>query len=134
MAYFKADEKLAKMDKTVRTPIETLETFTKYGCRFVRKSSNSATNVYVYERFATNFDTGKEYLMCLEVVKGIPYTQPNGDKIHLYPSDEQFGVYGKSVDINKYTDRIVEYLVNNPNGWGPEEYHNFKISLAYGKN
>lgn len=110
-------------------PIESIDTFHKYGCRFVRRSYNKDTNVYVYERWATNIDTGQEYLLCLEVVRPKTVLLHDGTRVNVYPSTENFGVYGKCVDINGHTDRIVDYLVNNPDGWGPEEYHNMKCSL-----
>lgn len=116
-----------------KTDISKIYSFRKYGSRFLRRSYNEKTGVYVFERWAED-ENGKEYLQCLEVVKGKPFTNPDGTKGFSYPGAEAFGTYGKCVDINCYTDRMVDYYVNNPDKWGAEDSHNFKTKLYAGQN
>lgn len=117
----------------IPTDIRNLYDFSKYGHRFHRRSYNPDTDVYVYERYGEDKDGG-ERLVCLEVVKPVYAKLLSNERVPAYPSSEQFGTYGKCVDLNRYTDRMVDYYVNNPDKWGPEESHNYKMKLYAGQN
>lgn len=94
-----------------------------YGSVVKRSAKYPPKNgVYVFER-------EKNERIHLEVVKGKKYTNPDGSVVFVYPGDEDFGPYGKSVDINRYTDAIVNFLQDNPDKWGPEDFYNLKKTL-----
>ena len=112
----------------IPTDIKTIDTFTKYGARFIRRSYNEATDIYVYERWNDD-GNGGVYLSCLEVVKPKYKKLSSGKRIGSYPSSEDFGPLGKCVSINQHTDRMVEFLVNNPDKWDPQSIYDFKKTL-----
>ena len=112
------------MEKIERKDIGEIDSFNKFGSIFKRSVQYRPRNgVYVFERWLNN------KLSCLEVVKGKKYTNPDGSVVYTYPGNEDFGPYGKCVDINKYTETIVNYLQDNPDKWGPEDMYNFKKTL-----
>lgn len=111
-----------------KTSIEDKIEFRKHGGRYVRRSHNPETNVYVYERYNTD-DKGTEYLSCLEVVKPKTVKQPDGTTVGVYPGDEDFGTYGKCIPIAWYTESMVEFLVGNPDKWDTDSIQEFKKTL-----
>ena len=116
------------MNNVFKTPIEEKIEFRKYGGRYVRRSHNPETDVYVYDCFKDD-GNGNEYLACIEVVKPKPVKQPDGTKVGVYPGDEDFGTYGKCISKCWWADQMVEFLVNNPDKWDPESVYEFKKTI-----
>lgn len=111
------------MKEIWRTPIEDRFEFNVHGGVCRRVSYNPDTNVYVYERST-----------CIEVVKPKYVRQPDGTRVGIYPSDEDFGTYGYCISSNAwYKDQMVEFLVNNPDKWGAQDIYEFKKTLKYDK-
>lgn len=112
-----------------KTSIEDKIEFRKHGGRYVVCSHNPETNVYVYERYNTD-EKGVEYLSCIEVVKPKMGKQPDGTPVGTYPSDEDFGTYGKCIAANAwYLEKMVDFLVNNPDKWDTDSIQEFKKTL-----
>ena len=77
-----------------------------------------------------NLGTYLERKYCIEVVKGKKYTNPDGTVIRTYPGSEDFGSYGFCISRNSlFKDRIIEFLVNNPDKWGAQDIYEFKKTL-----
>ena len=107
------------MEKPQRKDINEIDEFSKFGDVFKKTASYPDRNIYVFER---------KY--CIEVVKGKKYTNPDGTVVRTYPGSEDFGSYGFCIARNsRFKDRIIDFLVNNPDKWGAQDIYEFKKTL-----
>lgn len=65
------------------TPLQEKREFKKYGENFKFVEFNEETGLYLYKR-----DSG------WEVFKPLKRKQPDGSMVEIYPTEEDFGVYG----------------------------------------
>lgn len=74
------------------------------------------TDTYVYERS-----------LSYEVVRP-RYVIQDGEKIGVYPSNSDWGSYGKTVWKSRYSRRIIDFLVGTKD-WSAENIYEFKKTL-----
>ena len=87
------------MEKIYYKSIEEINSFTKYGDTFTKVFGNDEKHIYVFKR-------GIDY----EVVQGVKHKNPDGNIVYVYPSNEQFGVYGYYISgyvKNNALERII---------------------------
>lgn len=105
------------MDKTNRKDISTIKTFKKYGKVFTQIKNNPETGWWLYERED-----------CYEVVKGRPYTNPNGEKVLVYPSESDWGAYGYTIPKCWWAKPTIDFIMGRKT-ISAEEMHEFKKTL-----
>lgn len=104
--------------KVFAKDILEIDDFYKYGDHFRKVASYPDRNVFVFERNT-----------CTEVVKGKRHVNPDGSEVFTYPSSEDFGRLGYCITNYRCKDKIIEWLVNNPDKWNPQDLYEFKKSL-----
>lgn len=67
----------------------------------------------------------------MEVVKPIIRKQPDGTLCGKFPSDEQFGPYGKCLSWNWFKNRMARWLIDNPDKWDCESVVEIKKTFKY---
>ena len=114
-----------------RTDIRDLNEFTKYGDRFTKVASYPDRNIYVYKR--EHYDEERKIWVCIvfEVVKGAKCINPDGTIVYAYPSSEKFGPLGKCLSNNWFSNRMIIWLIDNPDKWDPESVVNIKKTFKY---
>ena len=74
--------------KIFKTDISEKTEFNRIGYRYVRVWGDDENKVYVYKIISE-----APYYQ-FEVVKGKKTKNPDGNYVYVYPSDEDFGIYG----------------------------------------
>ena len=105
------------MDKIFRKDISEMKTFKKYGEVFTQIKNNPETGWWLYER-PTHY----------EVVKGKPYTNPSGEKVFVYPSDNDWGIYGYTIPKCWWAQETIDFIMGRKST-SAQELHDFKKTL-----
>ena len=74
--------------KIFSTDIKYKKEFDRIGYHYTMVRADDEHHVYLYE-----MEKGNPYSQ-YELVKGKKHTNPDGEVVYVYPSDEDFGVYG----------------------------------------
>lgn len=94
-----------------RTPIEGIETFTKYGDIFTKVYSDDINHLYVFERTPKD-KTRKIQYQHFEVVKAFKSRNPDGSIVYTYPGDEAWGTYGWTYTGSRAWDLAMARIDN----------------------
>ena len=107
----------------IRKDIKDMKAFEKFGDLFTQIGNNPETGWYLYER--VNKESGKKHY---EVVKGKKHKNPDGSIVYAFPSTELWGTYGYSIDDNRYSQKLIEFLMESKSRT-PQEIYDFKKAL-----
>mgnify|MGYP003293731388 CR=1 FL=1 len=75
--------------KVFATDIKDKKVFNRIGCTYYQVYADHDNHIYVYD-IINQDGIHRGY----EVVKGLKRKNPDGSTVYVYPSDEQFGIYG----------------------------------------
>lgn len=105
------------MEKIFRKDISEMKTFTKYGDVFTQVRNNPDTGWWLYER-PTHY----------EVVKGKKYKNPDGEIVYVYPSENDWGVYGYTIPKCWWAEKTIDFLIGRKTT-SAQELYEFKKTL-----
>ena len=110
------------MKEIYATDISEKKEFTKYGDTFRQVRNNPETGWWLYER------TSKFGVKHYEVVKGKPKINPNGEKVFVYPSDSDWGIYGYTIPECWWAQPTIDFIMGRDTTSAQEMYE-FKKTL-----
>lgn len=90
-----------------KTPIQEKKEFGSNGAKYYQLKYNSQNGLYLYEVKEIGYDNhdNPKDVISFEVVKGVPFTQPDGEKVLTYPCAEQFGIYGWAFNSREWAEK-----------------------------
>lgn len=103
--------------------ISEIKEFRKYGDTFKQISNNPDTGWWLYER--TNAEYGTRHF---EVVKGVKYTNPDGNIVFMYPGESQWGTYGYTVPDCWWAQKTIDFIMGRKT-ISTQELYEFKKTL-----
>lgn len=104
----------------IRKDIRNVKTFKKYGEVFTQIRSNPETGWWLYER-----------KNAYEVVRLKKFRNYDGSVVYTYPTENDWGIFGYTVNKNIWADKIIEFIMGAKNRT-PQELYDFKMSLSTG--
>lgn len=99
------------MKEVFKTPIEGMETFTKYGDVFTKIHSDDINHLYIFERTPKD-KTRKMPYRHLEVIRAPKRRNPDGSIVYTYPGDELWGTNGWTYTGSRAWDLAMERIHN----------------------
>lgn len=111
------------MERTFRKDISELKTFTKYGDVFTQIRNNPETGWWLYER--TPKDGGRKHF---EVVKGRRHKNPDDSVVLVYPSADDWGIYGYTIPDCWWADETIDFIMGRKTT-SAQELYEFKKTL-----
>lgn len=105
------------MKAPFRKDISELKEFRKYGDTFKQIKNNPETGWWLYER-ETHY----------EVVKGKKYVNPDNSVVYVYPSENDWGVYGYTIPKCWWAEKTINFIMGRKTTSAQEMYE-FKKAL-----
>lgn len=101
------------MNQIYYTDIKNNKKFKKNGYNYTCVKADVVNNIYIYKM--EHIDEPIPYSQ-YELIIGVKRKQPDGSTVYVYPSDEQFGIYGwyicgnEEVCREKINEKICDIL------------------------
>lgn len=95
------------MKQIFKTDISQKTDFVFQDTRLIQKYYDSESGCYLYERYHINSPTLGNRLMGYEIVKPVKHKNPDGATVYVYPSSEQFGLYGWFYPPNTSMEKLT---------------------------
>ena len=115
------------MERITRKDISEQKEFTKYGDTFTQIKNNPETGWWLYKRVSNEAFNG-EHIESYEVVRGKPYKNPNGEKVLVYPSESDWGVYGYTIPKCWWAKPTIDFIMERDT-ISAQEMYEFKKTL-----
>lgn len=103
--------------------IGELKEFEKHGDTFKQIRHNADTGWWLYER--TNKEHKSKHY---EVVKGVKYSNPDGNVVFMYPGDSQWGLYGYTIPDFWWAQKTIDFIMGKKT-ISAQELFEFKRTL-----